>query len=49
MKSEKELVKEFFSRLGKKSAAALTKKQRSERASKASKAKWAKYYKEKKK
>ena len=49
MKTEKELVSEFFSRLGKKSAESLTKKERSARASKASKARWAKWYKENKK
>lgn len=48
MKSEQQLVKEFFSRLGKKSAESLTKKQRSARASKASRARWDKFYKNKK-
>jgi len=40
MKTEKEIMSEYFSRLGKKSSKNMTKEQRSARAKKASRVRW---------
>jgi len=42
MKTEKEIIKEHYSKLGKRSLKTMTKEQRSDRAKKANKARWAK-------
>lgn len=42
MKTEKQIMSEYFSSLGKKCLKTMTKKERSERAKKASEARWAK-------
>lgn len=42
MKTEKQIISEYFRTLGKRSLKTMTKEQRSERASKAGKARWAK-------